>query len=291
METRTHTTKATLNPCIWMQAGVARKKRCTHYFDCTSCKFDSAMNKMAAAGKHTTWQEAMRRFDSRDRTCRHTLTGRTGQRICPMNYNCGHCDFDQTFEDCLSPATAMAVTNVQDIKGFKLPAGHYFHSGHTWARIEDGGFIRVGMDDFAFKVLGNPDHLDLPPMGRELNLDRAGWGMGRQDNTADVKSPVNGVITRVNPHARKHPDRMGDDPYSENWLFTVHNSDLKSAVSPLMDDGKSPGWLNSEIRGLEAMIETAAGPLATDGGLLRADVYGNMPALGWNSLVNRFLGT
>lgn len=290
METR-HKTKTRLTPCIWMQAGVAKKKNCTHYYDCTTCKFDAGMNKMAVAGKHLTWQEAMRRFDSTDRTCRHTLTGRTGHRICPMNYNCDHCDFDQTFEDCLSPATAMAVTQVQDIKGFKLPKDHYFHSGHTWARIEDGGIIRVGMDDFSLKVLGSPDRMELPLMGQELNHGRTGWGMIQQHNRADVKSPINGVITRVNPDPMKHPGRMGKDPYSENWLFTIHNFDLKSAVSPLMDDKKTPGWLDKEITELEEMIETVAGPLATDGGTLMADVYGNMPGLGWNSLVNRFLGT
>jgi len=290
METRTHKTKDRLTPCIWMQAGVSKKKNCTHYYDCNTCKFDAGMNKMAAAGKHQTWQEALRRFDSKDRTCRHALTGRTGHRVCPMNYNCDHCDFDQTFEDTMSPGSASTSSHVQDIKGFKLPDGHFFHAGHTWARIEDGGIIRVGMDDFSFKVLGLPEHMELPLMGQELNRDRVGWGMKRQDNTAEVQSPVNGVITRVNPNAMK-PKHLGDDPYTENWLFTVHNSNLKSAVNLLMDDEKSPGWLDSEITSLEEMIETVAGPMATDGGLLETDVYGNMPALGWNNLVHRFLGT
>lgn len=291
MKPITKETKAMESPCIWMQAGVTKKKKCTNYNDCTTCKFDAGMGKMAAAGKHLTWQEAMRRFEAKDRTCRHTLTGRTGQRICPMNYNCDHCDFDQIVEDSLSPATPMGVTQMQDVKGFKLPADRYFHAGHAWARIEDGGIIRVGMDDFSFKVLGRPDRMALPLMGQELNQGRAGWGMVRRDKTADVRSPVNGVITRVNPEAMKSPGRMGHDPYSENWLFTVHTSDLKSAVSDLMDKEKSPGWLDGEITGLEEMIETVAGPMATDGGLLRADVYASMPTLGWNRLVNRFLGT
>ncbi|HCY83960.1 MAG TPA: hypothetical protein DHV36_02370 [Desulfobacteraceae bacterium] len=296
METRTKTPQAnvkreeTATPCIWMGAGVVRKKSCNNYFDCNACKFDSAMAKAAAAGKHPTWQEALRRFDSTDRTCRHTLTGRTGHRICPMNYNCDHCDFDQTFEDAMGPATAVPVTEVFDIHGFKLPAGHFFHTGHTWARIEAGGIIRVGMDDFSFKVLGSPDRMELPLMGQELNHGKTGWGISRRDNTADVRSPVNGVITAVNPEARKGGSRMGEHPYESNWLFTVHNSSLKGAVRPLMDDDKATKWLGQEITELEEMIERVAGPLATDGGTLTRDVYGNLPGLGWERLTARFLG-
>ena len=291
MKSLQNRTKAMETPCIWMQAGVAKKKNCTHYYDCTSCKFDAGMKKMAAAGKHLSWQEALRRFDAKDRTCRHALTRRTGHRTCPMNYNCDRCDFDQTFEDSMVPATAAAVTRITDIKGFTLPQDRYFHSGHTWAKIEDGGFIRVGMDDFSFKVLGNPDRLALPLMGQELNRGRAGWGMNRNENMADVLSPVNGIITRVNPRAMKGRSPMGEDPYEENWLFTVHNSNLKAAVKPLMDDETSPAWLDAEITGLEEMIESVTGPMATDGGTLRSDVYGSLPTLGWQRLVSRFLGT
>nr|WP_319393933.1 hypothetical protein [uncultured Desulfobacter sp.] len=76
----------------------------------------------------------------------------------------------------MGPATALPVTEVFDIKGFKLPAGHFFHTGHTWARIEAGGIIRVGMDGFSFKVLGSPDKMELPLMGQELNHGKPAGG-------------------------------------------------------------------------------------------------------------------
>ncbi|WDP84617.1 MAG: glycine cleavage system protein H [Desulfobacter sp.] len=291
MNPLTQKTKSIETPCLWMQAGVVKKKTCTHYYECAGCRFDSAMAKAVNIGKHISWQEAMRRLDSRERTCRHTLTGRAGHKVCPMNYNCQRCDFDQTFEDTLVPGRAQAVTQVQDIKGFKLPMDHFFHTGHTWARIEAGSILRVGMDDFSLRVLGSPDALTLPLMGEELRSGCPGWGMKRQDNTADVLSPINGVITKVNPDPMKDPVRMADDPYSAHWLFTVHNSDLKGAVSPLMDETESPAWLGREVSGLEKMVEAVSGPLSADGGIFVQDVYGSLPGLGWNRLVNRFLGT
>lgn len=247
------------------------------------------MEKNAAIGKHLTWQEALRSRDSIDRTCRHALTGRAEHRTCAMNYNCSHCDFDQTFEDTLTPGKGRRNTQTKDIKGFKLADGYFFHDGHTWTSIDSGGVIRVGMDDFSFKVLGGPDGFELPLIGQELNQSKPGWGMKRNYNLADVVSPVNGVITKVNPSVYDSPTVTEESPYKDGWLFTVHNSDLKGAVKHLMDDDESVTWLNHEITGLEKMIETVSGPLSADGGLLMRDVYGNLPALGWENLTRRFL--
>jgi len=110
----------TTRPCIWMQSGVVAKKNCNHYFDCNSCKYDTAMQKAVSAGKQISWQDAMRMRDSTDRTCRHAITGRADHRICPMNYNCQRCDFDQMFEETISTGTSVGAVAMNDVKYLKL---------------------------------------------------------------------------------------------------------------------------------------------------------------------------
>lgn len=279
------------NPCIWMQAGAVKSKNCNNYYNCTTCKYDFGMNKKVAQGKQISWQDAMRRKESTKRLCRHSLTNRMENRICPFNYMCASCDFDQYFEDVLSPKTGGAVFAGHNVKGFDVPEGHYFHDGHTWARIESGGFIRVGLDDFSLKLLGKADAFDLPLTGKVLNHSQVGWGLKRKDNAADVLSPINGVITEVNPEIRKNPEIASRDPYGEGWLFSVHNSDIKGTFKQLMDDSQGAAWISREVSDLEKMIERVAGPMATDGGVLQADVFGNLPELGWKTLTRRFLKT
>jgi glycine cleavage system H lipoate-binding protein len=279
----------TIRPCIWMQSGVVAKKNCNHFFDCNSCKYDSAMQKAVDSGKQISWQDAMRMRSSTDRTCRHALTGRADHRICPMNYNCRRCDFDQVFEDTVSTRVNAGAAAVSEIKGFKIADGYYFHKGHTWVSIESGGFFRVGMDDFTFKVLGGPDGFNLPLTGQELNREKPGWGIKREQNFADILSPVNGVITNVNHAVSTSPDIPVNNPYADGWLFTVHNPDLKGAVKELLSDDDCKTWLDGEVTTLETMIETLAGPLSADGGVLTRDVYGNLPTLGWRNLTETFL--
>lgn len=279
------------HPCLWMLAGVAKKKNCNNYYDCTNCKYDDGMVKLADAGKQLSWQDAMRMKDSKERICRHAMTGRIGHKVCPMNYNCSHCEFDQYFEDAIVPMTGHAAVHLNSVKGFDVANGYYYHDGHTWATIDSGGLIRVGVDDFSMKVLGNPDAFELPLTGQELNKDAAGWGLKRKDNLADILSPVNGVITQVNPDIRKEAAISASDPYGDGWLFTVHNSDIKGEFKTLMNDSDGMEWIDDEVTTLEGMIEKEIGPLSTDGGLIKADVFGNLPALGWKNLTQTFLRT
>ena len=144
------------------------------------------------------------------------------------------------------------------------------------------------MDDFSFKVLGTPDGFDLPLTGETLSSGKAGWALSKSGHDAEVKAPVDGVITHVNPDVRKSPGTAGHSPYYDGWLFTVHADDPKKAVKELMGIEESQDWLDRDVGRLEAMIEETQGPLATDGGLLRADVFGALPSLGWGNLIRTF---
>jgi glycine cleavage system H lipoate-binding protein/uncharacterized CHY-type Zn-finger protein len=279
------------NPCIWMQASVVKFKNCNNFYDCNTCKYDLGMQKQVEKGKQIGWQDAMRKRPGIDRSCRHSLTHRIEDRICGFNYNCSRCDFDQFFEEVWTTKTKNVPFEMERVKGFDVPMDYFFHNGHTWARIESGGYIRIGLDDFANKLMGKADAFDLPLMGKELDMDRVGWGLRRKDNLADILSPVDGVIVEVNAKVRENPEIANREPYGNGWLFMVRTPDVKKTVKKLMSDADSLDWVNNEIDTLEGMIEDVAGPLAADGGYLQDDIYGNLPDLGWKNLTKTFLKT
>lgn len=281
----------TTNPCIWMGAGVVEFKNCNNFGDCTTCKYDLGMQMKTKKGNQISWQDAMRMRPAMERVCRHTLTGRIPKRVCAYDYNCSHCDFDQFFEDVWTMKTKSVPTDVQHIKGFAVPMDYYFHDGHTWARIESGGFIRVGIDDFALKLLGKADALELPTIGKELDQNKIGWGLKRNYHLADVLSPIDGVICEVNSEIRENPGLANREPYGGGWLFMVRTPDIKKSVNKLMAETASLNWMGAEIAKLETMVEKVAGPMATDGGFFQEDIYGNLPDLGWENLTRTFLKT
>lgn len=279
------------NPCIWMKSGAVEFKNCNNFYDCTTCKYDFGMMKRVKEGKQISWQDAMRKRPDLERICRHSLTNRIVKRACAYDYRCSSCDFDQFFEEVWSVKTGSLYREAQQIKGFNIPMDYYFHEGHTWAKIESGGYIRIGIDDFAHKLLGKVDTIDLPLIGKELEHNKIGWRIKREGKKADLIAPVDGVITEVNPKARENPGLANSLPYSEGWLFMVRPSNIKEAAKRLMVENESMEWMSKEIDKLEGMIQQVAGPLSTDGGYLTNDIYGNLPDLGWENLTKNFLRT
>ncbi len=281
----------TSNPCIWMQAGLVKYKDCNNFYDCTTCKYDLGMSKKVEKGNGISWQDAMRKKPYLNRVCRHSLTNRIEQRACAYDYQCAKCDFDQFFEDVWTTKNKTVPGEIQQIKGFDVPVGYYFHNGHTWARIESGGYIRIGLDDFSLKLLGRADALELPLIGKEFDQGAVGWGLRRKDNMADVLSPVDGVIVEVNANVREKPEIANHEPYGDGWLFMVRSPDIKETVKKLMDDTAGLSWISEEVVELERMVEKVAGPLAADGGYFMEDIYGNLPGLDWKNLTKTFLKT
>jgi glycine cleavage system H lipoate-binding protein len=84
-------------------------------------------------------------------------------------------------------------------------------------------------------------------MGKELDQGKAGWGLKRKDNNADVLSPIDGVIVEVNSKVRENPVLANREPYSDGWLFMVRTPDVKKTMSKLMTDQNSLAWINEEV--------------------------------------------
>ena len=78
-----------------------------------------------------------------------------------------------------SPARAVigAVKKIVPIlrEWFRLPEGFFVHRGHSWARPEEGELVRVGIDDFAQKLVGPIQAIQVPPVGSTITQGETGW--------------------------------------------------------------------------------------------------------------------
>lgn len=294
------------NPCIWMQAGVVRKKFCGIDYDCVPCHFDRAMRRLAAenekAGKKGAvlnskrsqivyWKDRLNELPQWKRPCVHHMKNRIDFRACFNEYRCGTCEFDQYFYDEFAVHAIVKPVDVLHIEGFKIPQGYYLHKGHTWIKIEEGGEVRIGLDDFALRLLGPLDMIDAPLIGKAVRQDRADIKMKRGSKTAKILSPLTGVVTAVNPDLREQGSHATADPYSDGWIARIHSDTLRKDLKNLMIGDETTDFMQNEVAHLYKVIEQEVGPLATDGGHLGNDIYGNIPQIGWKRLTGLFLRT
>ena len=294
------------NPCIWMQAGVVHSRFCNSGYNCIECRFDRAMRRVSdenrklkeqgrtpkgRRGKIVFWKERLKELPPWKRPCIHHMKGCINFRACTNEYKCNNCEFDQYFYDHYTVHTVVRPVDVLDIEGFKMPQGFYLHPGHTWVKIEEGSEVRVGVDDFALRLLGPFDRIEAPLIGKEMKQNRADILMNRGLHEAKVLSPVSGVVTAANSRLREEGSLANQDPYSEGWVVRIHSNNLRQDLKNLMIGNETRDFVGKEVDRLYQVIEKEAGPLTADGGCLGGDIYGNTPQLEWERLTKLFLHT
>lgn len=292
--------------CIWMQAGVVLKRICEKDYACLECRFNRAMQRAAdrnrklklqgvplkgKAGKIVSWKDKLRRLPQTKQPCIHYLKKRIDFRTCTNEYNCVNCEFDQYFYDQHAVHAVLEPVDVIDVEGFKVPQGFYLHFGHTWAKLESGSVVRIGIDDFALRVFGMPEKLKTPLVGKTIQQNRPDIFLSRGEKQAGILSPVSGVVTDINHEFAKNKSRGSDmEPYSNAWVIRVYSETLRHDLKKLMISDETETFFKQEVDRLYEIIEETV-PLAADGGRLTHDLVGKIPQLDWKVLARRFLHT
>jgi len=304
-----HSAKRSQDPpraCIWMQAGVVRRKFCRHDYQCTVCRYDRALHRqseqnrrlrargIAGSGKRAgivSWKDKLKEQPPAKRPCLHHMKARVDFKVCTNAYRCTDCEFDQYFDEQFSVHATLKPIDLIDIDGFKFPHGIYLHPGHTWVKIEEENTVRVGLDDFILRALGPLDRILPPLLGKSVHQDRPDITLARGAKVARVLSPISGVVTATNPKLLEDGGLGYADAYADGWILRVHTGDLRQELKNLAMGAETTEFIADEVERLYAAIEDAAGPLAADGGRLGEDIYGNLPQLGWENLARLFLRT
>ena len=285
--------------CIWMTAGVVNFRLCDNAFDCYNCPFDAGMQRAISPRdptkielKEPGWVDYLKKhYHGAERPCRHALTGRIdAPKICPMNYECYHCAFDQMMDE-IDIGEIGEPPSYTLASGYKMAKGYYYHLGHCWVRFDHGGRVKVGFDDFMVKLFGASQFLALPPIGATLTKNQAYVTFGRGNHRTAVLSPVTGMVLTVNHRIQEHPGIPHEDPYHEGWLYVLEPDMPKKNLKGLYYGKESMQWIGQESQKLLNLIGPEYESLASTGAQPISDVFGNFPELEWDQLVKTFLRT
>jgi glycine cleavage system H lipoate-binding protein len=288
--------------CIWMKAGIVNFHFCNNNYDCYHCPFDFSMRAAMAPEKQEEipWpqiqsgEERIReQYGTVMHPCIHSLRGEVGAPPqCEHNLQCFQCPVhkDLAKRRVLEP-TPLEGPTCSAACGYLIARGYYYHFGHSWVKVISGSCVSIGMDDFAAKVFGAGDALEIPPVGSTLEQGRVGWFLGRSGYRAPVQSPLSGKVLSLNKKVLTEPALAHDDPYGQGWLMQMEPMSLKRESEALFSDRESFRWMELENQALLKLIEPTYERLAATGGEPVDDLFGKLPQIGWDPLVTAFLRT
>ena len=175
------------------------------------------------------------------------------------------------------------------VAGFQVPDNLKYHAGHTWALSESRDLVRVGLDDFASKLVGKIDNIALPQRGRWVRQGQKIWTIFRYGKSVDMVSPIEGTVSDINEAVVKDPELARKDPYGDGWLLTVQSPDAKTNFRNLLGGDLARLWTEgSALRLRKRMPIAMASALAQDGGVAVDDIAAHMPDQDWAELTKEF---
>ncbi len=174
------------------------------------------------------------------------------------------------------------------VAGFQVPDNVRYHPGHTWALSESPDLVRVGLDDFASKLVGKIERIALPQRGRWIRQGQKLWTIFRDGKSVDMVSPIEGTVSDVNEAAVQNPELARKDPYGEGWLVAVQSPDAKTNFRNLLGGALARWWTEESALRLQKRMPATAGALAQDGGIAVDDLTAHMADPDWEALTREF---
>ena len=200
--------------CVWMLARVVDFKLCDREYDCENCWLDMGIRQTGNA----------RRVAS---------ASRPG----------------------MSPESAPGgEPGIMNVRGYSVPSTLFYHPQHSWARIEEGGRVRVGLDDFGQKLAGRFYSVLLPAPGTEVGPGCETWRIVHSAGETVLTTPVRGIVEERNSRLSQLPSLVNRDPYGNGAAFVVKPVDLVDDLKGLYYGRQVERWCENEVEILHSEL-------------------------------------
>jgi CheY-like chemotaxis protein/glycine cleavage system H lipoate-binding protein len=142
---------------------------------------------------------------------------------------------------------------------YSVPGGSFLSTGHAWVRIEPDGQVRVGVDDFAHKALGEVGHVVLPAPGKDVAKGDALFSFKRGTEEIHFYAPISGKVVEDNARLTTDPSLVAHSPYKDGWVCRIQPADLATELTDLKIGKPVVAWYGEEIKRLRGIMAETPG--------------------------------
>lgn len=181
---------------------------------------------------------------------------------------------------------------------FSLPGGLFFHRGHTWTNLLFSGQVKVGVDDFLQRLLGQIDDIALPPVGATVKAGEPFVTVRQGGRTATLRAPIDGEVCAVNNELVKNPNLLRRDPYTRGWFVALRPTGLAADLTRLRVGEDALVWLKTEVARFQKFLSdmlraehhSLLGVTAADGGVHVDGLLSHVDEETWRRFQKEFMG-
>jgi CheY-like chemotaxis protein len=130
---------------------------------------------------------------------------------------------------------------------FAIPGGVFISEGHCWASITQDGTVKIGIDDFAKKLIGKIDFIDLPNLGMTVEKGQPLFTIKQGTRSIHFLSPISGMVRSINHELMENLEALDFTPYLKNWICSLDAEKLETEIQNLKIGKNAVTFYQDEI--------------------------------------------
>lgn len=151
--------------------------------------------------------------------------------------------------------TQPGVSEPAETVDFSIPGGVFIAPGHCWVSINPDGKVHVGIDDFAKKIIGKINSIELPNLGMEVKKGQHLFTIKQGTHSIPFNAPVSGKVDYLNKALLDDVDRLETNAYGKNYFCIIDGEKLDEELSDLRIGQSAVEYFNEEIVKLHNFVK------------------------------------
>jgi glycine cleavage system H lipoate-binding protein len=139
--------------------------------------------------------------------------------------------------------------------GFAIPGGVFISKDHCWAGIDQDGNVKIGVDDFAKKLIGNIDDIEFPNLGMNVKVNQPLFSIKQGRRHITFGAPISGNVTEINENLEDNLDNLNISPYDQNWICKIDSENLDTELKQLQIGNSAVTFYQQDIEKYQQEIK------------------------------------
>lgn len=138
---------------------------------------------------------------------------------------------------------------ITEVRGYRVALDRgYDPDTHMWAKLLDGGTVRLGLDPLGVEMNGTLAQLSIVSAGVELVRGRPFGQLEAAKFVGPLLSPMSGTVVVVNDAVVHDPALVERDPLDAGWLVELAPSRAADEMNMLLSSpAEIVGWFSGKV--------------------------------------------
>ncbi len=175
---------------------------------------------------------------------------------------------------------------------FSIPGGVFIGKNHTWVSLTQDGMAKIGIDDFAKKLIGRVYSIELPNLGMNVKAGQPLFTIKQGNKSITFNSPVSGKVSQLNTILAENLESLDITPYDKNWICALDTENIDSEIKEMAIGKAAVSFFQNDIEKFKTlMVDILKSEIKGDEYLEDKLYIGQLEKLSdvnWNKVVSEF---